>query len=506
MPNALEWFCFPGSSSYSASCLDGIHLHRPLPPLIMRFIPTPLLVGIEFIIPSLPCDSLCTPPPSPSRLSHILHVLLSIPPPSPAKPFFNIAALSHLDFLPGEVMAAVCQYLRCHVRFLPSLHSQLPLVPASTHASFLRISFDDADFTYIPTIILHLIKRTLKCLPQTTLIPLFYLLSFIHLVLRSESRSCQVFCENEVTDSSSLSSEQATPASTPVTDVDSNTYSPLHAGDSSDQASLEAIAAFFFEPLWQLPAAQYSRQQRSTLFSVFLVMILQYDFLFDYLLEQLREEDSVQEEEKGAKETEEEEMAKEQEMEEMEMSKKEEINMEKEISIEKEEQRQKEVKVTDDESVFTAQLPTTTHYTTLCTATTKYYCCCYFTYHQHTLTSLVRTILPHTPIPDSFRQEALAAQQTTKQWKESVLVPVCFFVLSRLPAPAQLCCLLPRVAAVVGEKKKEEVKQVLSFLLCDALLPPSGFTIAFTVNGEECALSGPPFFNRGSSRRYSLSS
>ncbi|KAK8832601.1 hypothetical protein WA577_004860, partial [Blastocystis sp. JDR] len=49
MPNALEWFCFP----------DGIHLHRPLPPLIMRFIPTPLLVGIEFIIPSLPCDSLC---------------------------------------------------------------------------------------------------------------------------------------------------------------------------------------------------------------------------------------------------------------------------------------------------------------------------------------------------------------------------------------------------------------------------------------------------------------
>ena len=56
------------------------------------------------------------------------------------------------------------------------------------------------------------------------------------------------------------------------------------------------------------------------------------------------------------------------------------------------------------------------------------------------------------------------------------------------------------------EKKKEEVKQLLSFLLCDSLLPPSGFTIAFTVNGEECALSGPPFFNRGSSRRLSLSS
>ncbi|KAK8832600.1 hypothetical protein WA577_004859, partial [Blastocystis sp. JDR] len=154
------------------------------------------------------------------RLSHILHVLLSIPPPSPAAPFFNIAALSHLDFLPGEVLAAVCQYLRCH----------LPLIPASTHASFLRISFDDAGFTYIPTIILHLIKRTLKCLPQDTLILLFYLLSFIHLVLRSESRSCQVFCENEVTDSSSLSSEQATPASTPVTDADTNVYSPLHAG------------------------------------------------------------------------------------------------------------------------------------------------------------------------------------------------------------------------------------------------------------------------------------
>lgn len=493
MPNALEWFCFPGSHSYSASCLDGIHLHRPLPPLIMRFIPTPLLVGIEFIIPSLPCDSLCTPPPSPSRLSHILHVLLSIPPPSPAAPFFNIAALSHLDFLPGEVLAAVCQYLRCHVRFLSSLHSQLPLIPASTHASFLRISFDDAGFTYIPTIILHLIKRTLKCLPQDTLILLFYLLSFIHLVLRSESRSCQVFCENEVTDSSSLSSEQATPTSTPVTDADTSVCSPLHVGDSSDQASLEAIAEFFFEPLWQLPTAQYSLQQRSTLFSVFLVMILQYDFLFDYLLEQLRE-DSVQEEENGGKEVE-----KEEEMD----KKEEEINMKKK----EEQERKEEVRVTNDKnSVFTAQLPTTTHYTTLCTATTKYYCCCYFTYHQHTLTSLVRTILPHTPIPDSFRQEELAAQQTIKQWKENVLVPVCFFVLSRLPAPAQLCRLLPRAAAVLGEKKKEEVKQLLSFLLCDAILPPSGFTIAFTVNGEECALSGPPFFNRGSSRRLSLSS
>ena len=459
----------------------------------MRFIPTPLLVGIEFIIPSLPCDSLCTPPPSPSRLSPILRVLLSIPPPSPATPFFNIAALSHLDFLPGEVMAAVCQYLRCHVRFLPSLHSQLPLVPASTHASFLRISFDDADFSYIPTIILHLIKRTLKCLPQDTLIPLFYLLSFIHLVLRSESRSCQVFCENEVTDSS-ISSEQATP----VVDADRSVCSPLHMNDSSEHASLKAVAEFFFEPLWQLPTAQYSHQQRSTLFSVFLVMILQYDFLFDYLLEQLRE-DSVLEEE-GAKEEEKKEMTKEKE--EQKQKQKEEMNMEK-----KKEQEQKDVRETNDNhSVFTSQLPTTTHYTTLCTATTKYCSCCYYTYHQCPLTSLLRTILPHTPIPDSFRQEELAAQQTPKQWRENVLVPVCLFVLSRLPAPAQLCRLLPRVAAVVGEKKKEEVKQLLSFLLCDALLPPSGFTIAFTVNGEECALSGPPYFNRGSSRRLSLSS
>ena len=123
MPNALEWFCFPGTFSMFLSFVDGIHLYRPLPPLIMRFTPTPLLVGIEFIIPSLPCDSLCTAPPSHARLSHILHILLSIPPPSPTTPFFNIAALSHYDFLPEEVLAAVCQYLLYHARFIHSIHS-----------------------------------------------------------------------------------------------------------------------------------------------------------------------------------------------------------------------------------------------------------------------------------------------------------------------------------------------------------------------------------------------
>lgn len=276
-----------------------------------------------------------------------------------------------------------------------------------------------------------------------------------------------------MSDASSISSEQATPTNTPVTDADVHMPSLLHV-NNSDQASLEAIAGFFFEPLWQLSKMQYSPQQRDTLFSVFLVMILQYDFLFDYLLEQLREVRVEREEaEKDVK------------------------GVKKDVKEEGKENMK---------NVFTAQLPTTTHYTTLCTATTKYYCCCYYTYHQFTLSSVVRTILPHTPIPNSYRQEELATQDKPKEWKEEIFVPVCFFFLSRLPAPSQLCRLLPLVAAVVGEKKKEEVKQLLSFLLCDSLFPPSGYTIAFTLNDEECTLSGPPYFNRGSSRSISFSS
>ena len=296
-----------------------------------------------------------------------------------------------------------------------------------------------------------------------------------------------------MSDASSISSEQATPTNTPVTDadvhvtdVDVDVPSPLQA-NNSDQTSLEAIAGFFFEPLWQLSKMSYSPQQRDTLFSVFLVIILQYDFLFDYLLEQLREVsmEDVKEEVENGKEVKE--------------------NM-KEKDVKEEVEKETETEETKkNKSIFTAQLPTTTQYTTLCTATTKYYCCCYYTYHQFTLSSVVRTILPHTPIPDSYRQE-LTTQKTPKEWKEKIFVPVCFFFLSRLPAPSQLCRLLPHVAAVVGEKKKKEVKQLLSFLLCDALFPPSGYTIAFTLNGEECTLSGPPYFNRGSSRSISFSS
>ena len=266
----------------------------------------------------------------------------------------------------------------------------------TTHRAFLRIGFDDILDDHIPTITLCLVKRTLKLLPRGNLVLLFYILSFIRLVLRSNQRGCHVYSENELSDSpvgdaDPSGDEHCLGRTVSYTEKKDLRYTCLfHLPYEAAHYGIEEIAHFFFDSLFQLDATQYNAKQRNTLYSVFLVMVLNADFLFDTIARHLHEEPA----------------------------------------------HSSPPDPSSEQSVFASHLPSSTQYTILCNGSSRYYCCCFYSYHRYTFSSALTHPALTTPLPDSFRRDIdTSSTDEEREREEDVFIPVCFFVLPALSSP-----------------------------------------------------------------------
>ena len=332
----------------------------------------------------------------------------------------------------------------------------------TTHRAFLRIGFDDILDDHIPTITLCLVKRTLKLLPRGNLVLLFYILSFIRLVLRSNQRGCHVYSENELSDSpvgdaDPSGDEHCLGRTVSYTEKKDLRYTCLfHLPYEAAHYGIEEIAHFFFDSLFQLDATQYNAKQRNTLYTVFLVMVLNADFLFDTIARHLHEEPA----------------------------------------------HSSPPDPSSEQSVFASHLPSSTQYTILCNGSSRYYCCCFYSYHRYTFSSALTHPALTTPLPDSFRRDIdTSSTDEEREREEDVFIPVCFFVLSRIPSPFQLCRLLSPVVSVIGAGSASEVRELFSFLLQEVVQPPTAcFDVVFSIDNEECVVSGPTPSDRTSNR------
>lgn len=74
-----------------------------------------MIACIEYLIPCLPCKSLCSSSVTANRVTEILHILSSVPSPTESTPFFNPSAFNSYDFLPEEMMSCLKQLLQSRV-------------------------------------------------------------------------------------------------------------------------------------------------------------------------------------------------------------------------------------------------------------------------------------------------------------------------------------------------------------------------------------------------------
>lgn len=74
-----------------------------------------MIACIEYLIPYLPCKSLCSSSVAANRATEILHILSSVPSPTESTPFFNPSAFNSYDFLPEEMMNCLKRLLQSRV-------------------------------------------------------------------------------------------------------------------------------------------------------------------------------------------------------------------------------------------------------------------------------------------------------------------------------------------------------------------------------------------------------
>ena len=132
-----------------------------------------------------------------------------------------------------------------------------------------------------------MIKKILRNIPKPLLVTLFYVISFINLFLRSNRDGCQVFGEeNESEGSAELDHS-----------VDSLRQLAIYYKQMNFpyrclftlpipliRNGIEEICQFFFQCCWQPQTEQFSEEQINGMYSVFVILVLQYETIFESLL------------------------------------------------------------------------------------------------------------------------------------------------------------------------------------------------------------------------------
>lgn len=123
-----------------------------------------------------------------------------------------------------------------------------------------------------------------------------------------------------------------------------------------------------------------------------------------------------------------------------------------------------------DSSAFAHDMPSSTRYTILCNGSSVFYCCCYYFYKRFEQSS---------PQPEILNNQ-----------NEALFVPVCFFLLSQVASPDQLCSLLPSIVQCLSCESESVITDIEGFLLRDCIRPiPNLLSLQFTLNQKEFLLN-----------------
>ena len=201
-----------------------------------------------------------------------------------------------------------------------------------------------------------MIKKILRSIPKPLLITLFYVISFISLFLRSNREGCQVFGEENESEANAALDQS----------VDSLRQLAIYYNQMNFsyrclvtlpipliRNGIEEICQFFFQCCWQPQTEKFSEEQINGMYSVFMILVLQYETIFESLLKrdgQLVSSPILSLEESDFSSF--------------------------SISDEKKEEASK------SDEFFRSELPTTTSYSILSNSSSTYYCCMLLHYQE----------------------------------------------------------------------------------------------------------------------------
>ena len=97
--------------------LDGIYLRRAIPPLIQQHVSSELLVGIEYLLTCLPCNSLFVSRQSISseRKTYIMNQFHQFSHISSKHSFLNLESIQKADLQPEEIIEGISSILQSSV-------------------------------------------------------------------------------------------------------------------------------------------------------------------------------------------------------------------------------------------------------------------------------------------------------------------------------------------------------------------------------------------------------
>ena len=301
-------------------------------------------------------------------------------------------------------------------------------MPLSLQRMLTRISFDEFNAEHTPIITIKAIKSILRRMQKSSLLTLFYILSFIKLFLQSNQEGCEVFGEE---------SDSITPQETDDS-IESLRQLAIYYNQMNFpyrclftlpviyvRNGFEEICQFFFQCCWQPRSEQFTEDQQNSLYSIFVLLVLNYDTIFEQLLKG----------DEGG-------------------------DVSPVIVLDESEKTftyraKNDTQASDStcDHLFLDCLPKQTSYTILCNSSSTYYCCV-FTYYRE---------------------------------QHSVYIPTAFFLLTTIPMPKQICSVLEPILDGLGDENSGE--QMFTFLLRDCLCPiPDAMDVCFKIAGVDLCL------------------
>lgn len=252
-----------------------------------------------------------------------------------------------------------------------------------------------------------MIKKILRSIPKPLLITLFYVISFINLFLRSNREGCQVFGEENESEASAALDHS----------VDSLRQLAIYYNQMNFpyqclftlpipliRNGIEEICQLFFQCCWQPQAEKFSEEQINGMYSVFVILVLQYETIFESLLK--RDGQLVSSPILSLEES--------------------------DFSPFSMPDDAKEVSESDE--LFRSELPSTTSYSILSNSSSTYYCCMLLHYQE----------------------------------KDELFVPRIFFLLTTIPMPQQICSILDPLLRQLSDSSHRDplLKFLLRDALC----------------------------------------
>lgn len=265
------------------------------------------------------------------------------------------------------------------------------MIPSHLHRTFTRISFDEINADHIPNITINVIKKILRSIPKSLLVTLFYVISFIHLFLQSNREGCQVFGEENESEANAAldnSTDSLRQLAIYYNQMDFPYQCLFTLPIPLIRNGIEEVCQFFFQCCWQPQTEQFSEEQINGMYSVFVILVLQYETIFESLLKRDGQ-----------------------------------LVSSPILSLDQSEfspfpMADADENTAESSDLFWTDLPSQTSYSILSNSSSTYYCCMLLHYQE----------------------------------KEKFFVPTIFFLLTTIPMPQQICGVLEPLLCQLSDK------------------------------------------------------